>query len=386
MKASQLPFRGTLIAPENISSERTSCLIERGPLVYFKNPGLGYFTPMGCIVYDKLSTLITNYHQIIGGMKVQIPNYMRRETLGCGEEVQEHFQKKFAMLPEPMAKYMILTTHEMEFLEWIGREPVSHISMPMKLFTPKDILRVTGHGDGILKLREFKVWAMVSLDKNLSAFRETLYSYAKICESIFGDLGIPYYKSENPEERNVPNKNFDLEYFYPCSEGDNFCLGGQRQKALSLSMGYRFNPQENPCQFIDELGQLRTPIVGTYALGLERIFYAALDNARDERGFNIPSKIRPFEKSILLFDDYEQTINDSQILYETLRRQGVPVFFDDRKQTKRKAKARFSDFIGIPEKIVVSKQGIRIIKRNSNEPESPVMDLEGTFRYLENGR
>lgn len=366
MKTSSYPFSNHLIIPTRIRDTKTSELVKRGPFISLKYPGLIHYMPIGDIVLNKLKYLLKSEYDSLGAMEVKIPSYMKRNLLDLGETVEKTFSNKFVMLPPPMEKYMVLTTHEMEILDWLERENISYKSLPIYLSFSKDMLRPIKHPKGILKLREFEVQAMLSLDLDQSGFKKSLRRYAKICESIFNRLKIPYQKKTfNGKSRRGSHLDFDLEYFYRCTEGENVLLlsNGEKEKALSLSMGYRYLPLSNFIEVTNRYNQRINPVVGTYAMGLERLLFASFDSSRDDRGFNLPESIRPFDVSVLVFGNEERLCQKAEKIYKTLSQKGESVLLDDRLRSKRFDKVKLSDYLGIPDKIIVSKSGVRNLKR-----------------------
>ncbi|HDZ61102.1 MAG TPA: hypothetical protein ENH46_05330, partial [Candidatus Pacearchaeota archaeon] len=361
MRLSSLPLQNLMRIPKGIMDKKTSELIDLGFIVDYKNPGLPYYPPIGDIILSNVRNMVMRKHSEVGALKIKMPSFMRRDLLNQGEKIEETFKKKFVMVPEPMEKYMLLTTHEAEILDYLSRDKISHKALPLKLFTNKDILRPIKDPKGILKCREFEVVMMLSLDKDRVSFNESLEAYKHISESIFGDLNIPVRLCLGGENRRGSHLDFDLEYFYEGEEGDNLVLDDSegRVKALSLSMGYEFMPSVNKVSLISSGNEEIKPVVGTYAIGLERVLYTAFDSSRDNQGFNLPKQIRPFDSSVLLFDVDSQASNSlANKIYQGLNESGSRVLYDDRKRIKRKEKAELSDFLGIPIKIIVSKSGI----------------------------
>ena len=383
MRLTKLPLQNSLRVNEYLLDKRTSEILDNGPFFNFRNPGLAYHTPLGQRVVSAVEKLSDEEHMAEGILKFKIPGYMKRNVLEGGEKINQTFANKFVMLPAPMEEYMILTTHEMEMLDWLKEDIISYRSLPIRLSFRRDFLRPIKDPQGILKLREFGVHAALSLDKNRQGFEESLGIYSRICERIFNRLGIPFIKKESKDKlRTNSHLDFDLEYFYGCSEGDNLPIGenGEKLKALSLSMGYLFNPKSCSLHVRDRNNQLIIPSVGTYAMGIERIVYSAFDSSRDNKGFNLPEIIRPYETSLLMFDDYEDTISKSEGLYSVF---GQEIIFDDRRGISRKEKSFFSDLIGCQNKVIISKSGIRLRYRNQ-EADFPFGSTNEAANFIAN--
>lgn len=193
---------------------------------------------------------------------------------------------------------------------------------------------------------------------------------------------INFIKIMPQQNRLTSNTGFDLEYFYRCNEGDNLTILGNKEriKALSLAMGYLYKPKESLVCITNKNNKRISPIIGTYAIGIERLLYSAFDCSRDEKGFNLPREIRPFEISLLEFDDYPFTKESSEQIYKAI---GENIFFDDRKNIKRVEKSTLSDFIGCQRKIIVAKSGIRIKDRNDSINEISFKDIDSVISYLQ---
>ncbi|MFH1889790.1 MAG: hypothetical protein ABIJ58_02855 [Nanoarchaeota archaeon] len=368
MKTSKLPFSDNLIPPSEFKDMRTSELMEKGPFFSLRYPGLVHYMPLGHTVLDNLRSIIGQEHSSMGAMEIEIPSYMRRSVLDEGEKITNTFSDKFIMLPPPMEDYMVLTTHEMEILDWLRKDNLTHRLFPLKFFFSKGIFRPIKDPKKILKLRDVEVQAMISLDLDQEGFRRSLSEYAETCESIFSKLRIPYEKRVSDEgDRANSHMDFDLEYFYKCEEGGTmFSLSESgEERALSLSMGYNYKPSQGFIRVMNGQGKLRDPVVGSYAMGLMRLLYSTFNASRDSFGFNLPEGIRPFDVSVLAFGDESEVLKKSEEIYGKLSNEGKKVLFDDRLRTRRKDKARLSDYLGIPLKIVISKSGVREYKRDN---------------------
>ncbi len=364
MRISKLPFPNSFKIPNNFQDFRTSDLLERGVFFSFKNPGLPFSLPIGSMVRDNLTRLVRESHEGMDALHIEIPSYMKREVLNDGTEIQDTFERKFVTLPSPMEKYIGLTTHEMEIVDWLNRDTVSYRTLPLRLFFYKSLLRPIKDPRGILKLREFEVCAMLSLDEDRRRFGLSLNQYESACEGLFDRLGIKATKRKRGENvRRGPHLDFDLEYFYKCPEGDNVNWDDQQNKALSLAMGYEYVPRVRSLKFTNDKNENVFPVLGSFSMGIERMLYSAFDASRDSRGFDLPEEIRPFDTSVLMFGDSEDVYARTREVYEKIRSEGGRVLLDDRR-TRRTTKAKFSDYIGVPKKIIVSSAGVREVGRD----------------------
>lgn len=384
MRLNNLPFQRSLKVPLGISSVKTSNLLGNGLFFFCKDPGLPYQSPLGRTIFGKLKKLVLEEHQRGDFSEIKIPGFMRREILEDGETLEESFRDKLITLPEPMNGYILLTTHEMDTLDYLSKEKLSHRNLPLRVFSSNQLLRPLRDPKGILRCREFEVVMALSVDNDEAGFRGSLGSYGAVSEFVFNRLGIPVRKCVNETgQRDSPHAGFDLEYFYRGTEGDNLVLDPEegRIKALSLSMGYRFRPQRQSLRVASTDNTLVEPVIGTYAMGLERLMYAVFDASRDEAGFDLPAVVRPFDVSILVFPSSSgEEFRIGMEIYDKLRNLGTEVLLDDRGHTKRVERGRFSDYLGIPQKVIVTKSGIFRVNRKEEKGER-FNSLEGAVDY-----
>ncbi|MCT8563051.1 proline--tRNA ligase [Glaesserella parasuis] len=109
-----------------------------------------------------------------------------------------------------------------------------------------------------------------------------------------------------------------------------------------------------------EDGRPQTMIMGCYGIGVTRVVAAAIEQHHDERGIIWPTDaIAPFTVAVVPMNmhksDSVQTFAD--VLYKTLRSQGVDVIFDDRKE---RPGVMFADMelIGVPHMVVIGEKNL----------------------------
>ncbi|MDA3856150.1 MAG: hypothetical protein PF569_07880 [Candidatus Woesearchaeota archaeon] len=376
MKLSNLPHSSNLKVPKDFKTKNTSDLIENFIFSFYKEPGLPYHSPIGEMIFSRIRDIIVEEHLRFGASKIKIPGFMRRGVLDNGEPIAETFAKKFIMLPQPMNNYMVMTTPEMEVLDYLNQCEYSYRNLPIKLFYMNQILRPIKKPKGTLKSREFEVAMMLSLDNNREDLGKSLQEYELISENIFDRLKIPI--------RKVLNLNFDLEYFYEASEGDNLELGdNERVKALSLSMGYEYKPKDGLVKVRSRENNKIRPKILTYGLGIERCFYCALDSARDDLGFSFPEQIRPFELAIISLDSKDKLeLELGDKIYQQLKKTNSKVYLDNRCGISKKEKYSLTEFLGVPNKISLLGNKISVSNRENTFVTS-FNSLEDLMNHLQ---
>ncbi|MGM0607470.1 MAG: proline--tRNA ligase [Candidatus Muiribacteriota bacterium] len=106
---------------------------------------------------------------------------------------------------------------------------------------------------------------------------------------------------------------------------------------------------------IDESGKEKYVQMGCYGIGVSRIIAACIEQNWDERGIIWPKPLAPFHINIIPVDiKKNELFLYGKKLYETLKKEGFEVLFDDRKHSAG-FKFKDSDLLGIPYKIIIGK-------------------------------
>jgi prolyl-tRNA synthetase len=83
--------------------------------------------------------------------------------------------------------------------------------------------------------------------------------------------------------------------------------------------------------FLDENGNEKPIIMGSYGIGPARIAAAAIEQNHDKDGIIWPKSIAPFDVEIVPLNMKDPlTLEASQKLYQELKERGIDVLMDDR--------------------------------------------------------
>ena len=124
--------------------------------------------------------------------------------------------------------------------------------------------------------------------------------------------------------------------------GNTFKLGTKYAEALGL-------------EYQDENNKLHPVVMGCYGFGLERCMASIVEQHNDEAGIIWPVSVAPFTVAIVVVankDEKQMRIGNE--LYEALRKEGIDVLLDDRKE-RPGVKFKDMELIGIPYRITVGK-------------------------------
>jgi prolyl-tRNA synthetase len=111
--------------------------------------------------------------------------------------------------------------------------------------------------------------------------------------------------------------------------------------------------------FLDEKGQAKPIIMGSYGIGLERIMACACEQKGDERGAVWPISIAPFDIYITVLNPQEKNVAAmAQEVTQMLTKAGFSIIIDDR-DISAGIKFNDSDLIGIPIRVTVGPKGVK---------------------------
>ena len=139
--------------------------------------------------------------------------------------------------------------------------------------------------------------------------------------------------------------------------------------------------------YLDERGEERPIVMGSYGIGLARIAAAAIEQHHDERGIAWPAAIAPFHVHLVLVRPGDATQRAlAERLYDELPAAGFEVVYDDR-DVSAGIKFADADVLGCPAQVVVGKRApeglVELKARASGERRDvAVRDLGQALRAL----
>jgi prolyl-tRNA synthetase len=111
--------------------------------------------------------------------------------------------------------------------------------------------------------------------------------------------------------------------------------------------------------YLDENGQERPIIMGSYGIGPARIAAAAIEQNHDKDGIIWPKSISPFDVEILPLNMKDPLTKDAAAkLYIELTEKGLDVLMDDRDE-RAGVKFKDADLIGVPFQIILGEKNLK---------------------------
>ncbi len=105
-------------------------------------------------------------------------------------------------------------------------------------------------------------------------------------------------------------------------------------------------------------GQMVTPMMGSYGVGVSRLVAAIIEASHDDAGIIWPDSVAPWAVGIVTMrQDDEATIAAADELYSKLRGAGAEVLYDDRDE-RGGVKLGTMDLLGLPWQVIIGPRGI----------------------------
>jgi prolyl-tRNA synthetase len=164
-----------------------------------------------------------------------------------------------------------------------------------------------------------------------------------------------------------PGKDFKAEWYdiHVARQGDicGKCNGNLRvEKVIEIGNIFKLGTKYSvplKALYLDEQGQEKPVIMGSYGIGPARIAAAAIEQNHDKDGIIWPESIAPFDIEILPLNVKDTlTTEVAGRLYGDLTGKGFDVLMDDRDE-RAGVKFKDADLIGIPTQIILGERNLK---------------------------
>lgn len=158
-------------------------------------------------------------------------------------------------------------------------------------------------------------------------------------------------------------------------EGDPCPISGQPLRVVRgvevgniFQLGTRYTDKLG-ASFLDQDGQERSIIMGSYGIGVTRLLACIAEAHHDDNGLIWPVSVAPYHVHLVVLPGGEAHTT-AERLYENMQAQGIEVLYDDRDE-RAGVKFNDADLIGLPLRVTVSPRsleqgGVEIKRRESD--------------------
>lgn len=409
MRLSQLFSKTSKQAPSDEVSVNAKLLIRAG---YIDKVAAGIYTflPLGQRVLSKISQIVREEMEAIGGQEITMPVLHPKanwETTGRWNTLDVLYKTK-----GQSGEFALGPTHEEIVVPLAKRFVSSYADLPLALYQIQTKFRDEPRAkSGLLRGREFLMKDLYSFHADEEDF-EKYYNKAQVAyKKIFERVGLDAILTEASggsfskfsHEYQVITPNGEDEIIY-CSGGDfaqnteiaevkegKPCDSGHGplKKVRSIEVGNIFPLKDKYSKpfnlaFKDKDGRDKPVLMGCYGIGISRLMGAIVEVHNDERGIIWPKSVAPYQVHLITVDSSQLTVDQGQDAYQKFTKAGVNVLWDDREDVSAGEKFADADLIGIPVRLVVSHNihGEKVEWRERNAKESKILSYDEVIKQL----
>jgi prolyl-tRNA synthetase len=391
---------------------RNAELLIRAGFVHKEMAGVYSYLPLGLRVLRKIENIIREEMNNVGGQEVLMSSFQPKENwekTGRWESMDDLYK-----VSDSSGREVALgPTHEEIVVPILKNYVSSHKDFPsnppLSIYQIQNKFRMELRAkSGMLRGREFMMKDMYSFHTSKEDFEEFYTKMQGVYKTIFNRVGIGHLTYMTFASGGTFSK-YSHEFQTICSVGEdtiyvdeasNLALNkevlndevlGQlnlkKEKLVeqkSIEVGNIFDLKTKyskpfDLSFTDTKGEKHIVLMGCYGIGLSRLLGTVVEVLSDDKGIIWPESIAPYAIHLLALGEDENVKKEAEKIYETLKKSGVEVLFDDRGGVTAGEKFADSDLFGIPLRVVVSARsikegGVEIKKRNEEKGKVVLLD------------
>lgn len=387
MRQSHLFTKTRKEAPADETAKNAQLLIKAG-YVNKEMAGVYSYLPLGMRVLQRIEQIVREEMDTIGGQEIVMatlhPSEPWKQT-GAWDmvdvlfKIQSRTEKEYAM---GQSEEEIVTPIAQTYITSYKDLPKAIYQIGNKY---RDELRAKS---GVMRGREFRMKDMYSFHASQEDF-DAFYAISKTAYlKVFERCGLTAKATEASGGSFTQKLSYefmvltdagedDIVYCDSCTHCANVevsdqkvgeqckrCGNGTLATAKASEVGNIFDlgtryTKAFDFKVKDAQGKELFPIMGCFGIGTTRLVGVIAEALSDAKGLVWPAAVAPFAAHLVLIDGKDENIRkDADALYDTLKKQGVSVLYDDRADASAGEKFKDADLLGMPWRIVISARTI----------------------------
>ena len=165
-----------------------------------------------------------------------------------------------------------------------------------------------------------------------------------------------------------------LEVFKAIELGHIFKLGTKYSEALGVN-------------FLDENGKEKPIVMGSYGIGVDRVFACFIEQNFDDKGIVWKEPLNPFDIHLIGLNMKNALVSETcERIYIDLIADGYEVLFDDRMDASAGFKFNDADLLGMPVQVIVGEKNLKDGKvelKNRKSGQKKVVELNKLLDQLQ---
>lgn len=356
-------------------------LLERGGFVHKNSAGVYSYLPLGWRVIRKISQIIREEMDAIGGQELLMPALLDRRYLDAtgrfDVEVGYEVRGKKSSAPD----YVLGWTHEEVLTDIAARQVSSYRDLPFSAYQIQTKFRNEARAkSGILRGREFIMKDLYSFHASEDDFRDFYGMVRDAYMRIFSRCGLNAIYTEAAGGAFTASVTHEFQVVSPVGEDTIFVCSGcshsenseiskladgaacpkctapmKRETSIEVGnifpLGTKYSDALN-LGFTDKDGTRHKAIMGSYGIGVSRLMGTIAEVHHTDAGLAWPLSVAPFPVHIL---DLTRERRRGAALHDLLLKQGVESLCDDR-DVSAGEKFAGADLLGMPYRVVIGEK------------------------------
>jgi len=375
--------------------------------------GVYSFLPLGWRVHKRIEEIIRQEMVLLGGQEVSLPVLTPKKLwleTGRWETIDPPL---FKIKDRHGSELALGPTHEEVITDLVRQRVNSYRDLPLYLFQIqnkfRNEMRATG---GLLRVREFAMKDLYSFhatkEDAINFYEKIKKAYLRIFKrcglkpvcveadpgTIGGELSHEFMVLSDAGEDKVlicqkckcagniekfgnvkscPKCKSSLKQFSSIESAHAFYLGTKYSQVMSAN-------------FTDKDGKIKPLIMGCYGIGLGRLMATVVEVNHDKKGIIWPKEIAPFPAHLIPIENSSKVRKAANGLYRDLKKRGIEVLYDDRRDKTAGEKFAEADLIGLPVRLVVSektlaKNSVEVKERKSDKVK--LVKIKQVVKYVQ---
>lgn len=153
-----------------------------------------------------------------------------------------------------------------------------------------------------------------------------------------------------------------------------------------FKLGTRYSQPMKVC-YLNEQGQEQPAIMGTYGIGVTRVWAASIEQNHDSFGIIWPKNLAPYQIHLITMGPEPELVAAADQVYHQLLEQNFEVLWDDRAE-RAGVKLNDADLIGNPLQIIIGRKSLENksvefkIRKTGEKGLIPMADLTNVIKSL----
>lgn len=407
MRQSELFTKTRKDAPKDEVSKNAQLLIRAG-FIHKEMAGVYSYLPLGLRVINKIVGIIRDEMNMMGGQELYLTALQSSETWSKTDRWNDsNVDNWFKTKLKSGTDMGLAFTHEEPVTRLMKEYVRSFRDLPIYPYQFQTKFRNEARAkSGIIRGREFMMKDLYSFSRDQKEHDDFYEKAKKAYINIFEKLGIGdrtyltfagggSFSKYSHEFQTLTDAGEDTVYFDEKKKiavnkevmNDEVLndLGLKKENLIEkksvevgniFSLGTRFSDAFD-LQYLDENGQKKPVIMGSYGIGPGRVMGTIAEILSDEKGLVWPETVAPFDIHLISLGS---TSTQADRLYKRLTEKGLEVLYDDRKDIMAGERFADSDLIGIPKRMIISEKTIE------NDSVEVKYRMSGKIEMLTNER